>query len=1267
MTLRRRSVVIHAHFYQPPREDPWTGEVPREPSAAPYHDWDRRIHDECYRAVAAARALDGDGRIAGMINALEWISWDAGPTLLRWLAREAPRTYTTFLEGDRNSIARLGHGNALAAPYHHIILPLASRRDKTTEVRWGIADFRRRFGREPEGMWLPEAAVDMETLEVLAGEGIGFTILGPSQVKRAPTGGLPGLVRLSGGRSIAVCIYDGPLSGDVAFGDLLEDAGRWADRMAPGDPPVPGLTSLATDGETFGHHRPWGDLALAGVIHELVGRRGVRVENYASFLAAHPPVEEVTVVEPSSWSCVHGVERWRANCGCRIDPTRGWQQEWRRPLREGLDELADTLHDLFERNARAWFDDPWAVRDAFGRVVGRGEAELRRFVEGLAARPLARAETERAIELLEMEWDALRMFTSCGWFFDDIGRIESVQILRFAAHALDLAGPEVAAAEEALRRSLARARSNRPAVGTGARIWDRSVRGRLPVEAWAGVEAPEAGGTPPEGRQPELPPGSSEAPSPEERRLVDAVRDLAAGIDPWRAADAAASARALTEAGRPIPYDAQTGLWHVLAERTPAEREPLADVAEALGFGPEAMTGAAVRASAPMDFIFGLHVHQPVGNFERVFRKHADEVYAPFLQRLAGAQLLPLTLHVSGPLLEWLEARGHAYLDLIGRLVSEQRAELLLSGFYEPILTALTHEERIEQIGWMRSWIRDRWGVEASGLWLTERVWEPDLASDLCEAGISYVIVDDHHFMVAGMEPPRLRRPFRTEFAGKPLDVLPIDERLRYLVPFRPPAELERYLRTLHAAGHEIAVLVDDGEKFGGWPGTAEWVWKSGWLDAFLGTLHELIDEGVIRLSTPARTLGARDPGGLTYLPSASYREMEGWSLPPDGALRLRDLEAKLGDELLNPRSRALVRGGHWRNFLARYPESNRMHKKARALSELCRARGNPPAARRAIGRAQCNDAYWHGVFGGLYLRHLRDAVWANLAEAEAALRYGEPLAVEVGDADGDGHPEVRIHGAAFSALVSPARGGAVEELTIFASRRNLANVLTRRREAYHHPTPPAETVGSEPGGMPSIHEMERGIRFDAPPPFDFEERALLVDRVLPPDAERGTYEQGRARALASWARASLDMRIEAAEGQVELVLARAAHPALEKRLRFTDDGVLHASYRWDPAAFPADAWFAPEISLGAPAELEYEPAPGREWRYEIVTVSKSEHGTEESVQGVSITPLWPAALGEARLTVRPVGGGRGADPARAGEPSGGEARAHDGIRSDSS
>ncbi len=477
----RASVVLHGHFYQPPRENPWLEYVEAEANAAPFHDWNARIESECYRAVTAARvpADESGNRVARIVNALEWLSFDFGPTLLEWLEPQAPRTYRAVLEADAASRARLGHGNAIAAPYHHVILPLASRRDKVTEVRWGIADFRRRFGRDPEGLWLPETAVDDETLDVLAESGIRFTIVAPHQVKRVPPRGLPGRYRTGGGRDIALIVYDGPLSHDVAFGPLLDDAFGWARRLLEAVAGGRALVALATDGETFGHHHKFGEMALARLLDILGRRSDVAVTNCAAFLAAHPPAERVELVAPSSWSCPHGVERWRADCGCKTDPARGWHQKWRAPLRAAVEWLAAELHRTFEKEGGALLADPWAARDAYGETRGTGAAGIGELVARHAARPLAPDEAIRARELLELEHDALALFTSCAWFFDDIGGLEPAEVLRYGAHAIELAGPLAPRLENDFAQRLAQARSNDPAVGDGRRVFLERSRPRI--------------------------------------------------------------------------------------------------------------------------------------------------------------------------------------------------------------------------------------------------------------------------------------------------------------------------------------------------------------------------------------------------------------------------------------------------------------------------------------------------------------------------------------------------------------------------------------------------------------------------------------------------------------------------------------------------------------------------------------------------------------------------------------------------------------------
>jgi alpha-amylase len=639
----------------------------------------------------------------------------------------------------------------------------------------------------------------------------------------------------------------------------------------------------------------------------------------------------------------------------------------------------------------------------------------------------------------------------------------------------------------------------------------------------------------------------------------------------------------------------------------------------------------------PLRFVFGLHLHQPVGNFDHVFAQHVEDVYRPLLDRLAGRGFLPIVLHLSGPLLEWLERHERAYLDRLGTLAADGKVEILLSGFYEPVLASLLRADRVEQIRWMHEAVRRRFGVDAKGLWLTERVWEPELAADLADAGVRYALVDDRHFLATGFAADQLHAPLWTESDGRRLALFPIDERLRYLIPFRPPEETAHYLRELREAGHRLAVLADDGEKFGGWPGTKEWVYERGWLDQFMDTIGGLIERDEVRLSRLDDALAEVPSNGLAYLPTASYTEMEGWSLPPDAALRLARLRHDLGEARAAGPDGALVRGAHWRNFLVKYPESNRMHKKMQALSALCRRKGNPAIARRAIGRAQCNDAYWHGVFGGLYLPHLRDAIWRELALAEGELRRGRSLAWEVLDFDGDGHQEIWIHSESFSALVSPVRGAAVEEYTVFRSGINYANVLTRRREAYHDQAL-ARGAAAEHGngGAASIHDLEEGIRLEARPALDAEDRALLLERILPGSLGLHQYAAGDYRPVRSWTRSSFHFAVQRRRGLVEIACAAGEDGGrLAKLIRFASDGEMTVRYAWDPASGGADDLFSTEISLAGPLQPETTPAADP-WRFDIETIAKSERGLDRTRQGESLTLRWPVRLGEATVVLRP-------------------------------
>jgi alpha-amylase/alpha-mannosidase (GH57 family) len=489
-----RFVSIHGHFYQPPRENPWLEAVEVQDSAAPFHDWNERITAECYAPNTAARRVDHADRILDVVDNFEKISFNVGPTLSAWLEREAPDVYRKIVDADRASVrARGGHGNALAQVYNHMIMPLATRRDKVTQVAWGVADFRARFGRDPEGMWLPETAVDSETLEVLAEAGLQFTILAPAQAARvrggadAPWEDLAGGIdpsqpyrwRGPGGHELVLFFYDGPVSRAIAFDDLLERGERFVARLegAFSDKRDGAqLVHVATDGESYGHHRRFGEMALAAAVRQLEAEPSTTLTNYGAFLASHPPVHEVQIHEATSWSCPHGVERWRSDCGCRM---RGdWHQRWRAPLRATLDWLRDEIDAFYESRASAWLKDPWAARDAYVDVIlDRSAERLEAFFarhQRVALDATARLEVRR---LLEMQRNRLLMFTSCGWFFDEVSSIEPVQILRYAAMAIqylaDLGGPRL---ESEMAHRLADAPSNLPAFRNGGAVWARLIR-----------------------------------------------------------------------------------------------------------------------------------------------------------------------------------------------------------------------------------------------------------------------------------------------------------------------------------------------------------------------------------------------------------------------------------------------------------------------------------------------------------------------------------------------------------------------------------------------------------------------------------------------------------------------------------------------------------------------------------------------------------------------------------------------------------------------
>ncbi len=493
-------LAIHGHFYQPPRENPWTEKVELQKSAAPFPNWNERIHHECYLPNARARVLEPEGRIMDIVSNFEKINFDFGPTLLSWLRQEHPETYERIREADRKSRdAHGGHGNAIAQAHGHLILPLANRRDKVTQVRWGIADFRRHFGRDPEAMWLPETAVDEETLEVLVEAGMKYVILSPTQAVAVRSFGSEEWREVSKGqidpkvayrlalrkdpsRSIEVFFYDGPVSRAVGFDDLLFDARRFMSSIQGAtlhDKHEHQLVTIATDGETFGHHKAFGDRVLAYLVNVEAPGRNFRVVNLGEYLEEHPPVSWVRLKEGegTSWSCPHGVARWKDQCGCRGGGPGHWNQHWRKPLRAALDWLAEELGGIFEEKGRTLLRDVWEARDDYIRVVlDRTPQAAAAFAERHGARPFQPSEVTTVLKLLEMQRHALLMYTSCGWFFTEISGIETVQILQYAARALEL-GEELSgrALEEEFLKRLERAKSNIPEIGDGRGVWKRYV------------------------------------------------------------------------------------------------------------------------------------------------------------------------------------------------------------------------------------------------------------------------------------------------------------------------------------------------------------------------------------------------------------------------------------------------------------------------------------------------------------------------------------------------------------------------------------------------------------------------------------------------------------------------------------------------------------------------------------------------------------------------------------------------------------------------
>lgn len=500
------NICIHGHFYQPPRENPWTGEIELQESAKPYHDWNERIYDECYKANAEAEIIDDKGTVVSVINNYEMLNFNFGPTLLAWIQAKHPVTYEKIIEADRKSIKlHGGHGNAIAMCYNHMIMPLANLNDKITQVKWGVADFRYHFGREPEGIWLPETACNDETIEVLISEGIKYIILDTSQaafIRKLgeeewkdvndnsidPKFPYRRFSELNRNMYLDIFFYDGPVSKSVAFDDVLVSSQNLLNKIFSASDEkkhVQQLISVATDGETFGHHKKHAERTLAYFMKTLVPQNRLKVVNFGEYLAAHKPEYEVRIKrgdngEGTSWSCVHGVKRWKEDCGC--GGGGGWIQQWRKPLRESMDWLRDQMIIIYENIGSIFFRDVWKARNAYIELLLQPmEQNHAKFFSQNAVRSFNEAEQQLALKLLEMQRYSMLMYTSCGWFFSEISGLETVKILEYASRAMelvkDVTGIEL---EEEFKERLAEAKSNIPKYKTGKGVYMKLVKPHRP-------------------------------------------------------------------------------------------------------------------------------------------------------------------------------------------------------------------------------------------------------------------------------------------------------------------------------------------------------------------------------------------------------------------------------------------------------------------------------------------------------------------------------------------------------------------------------------------------------------------------------------------------------------------------------------------------------------------------------------------------------------------------------------------------------------------
>ncbi len=669
-----------------------------------------------------------------------------------------------------------------------------------------------------------------------------------------------------------------------------------------------------------------------------------------------------------------------------------------------------------------------------------------------------------------------------------------------------------------------------------------------------------------------------------------------------------------------------------------------------------------------LKLIMVIHCHQPVGNFDHVFRMGLSRCYLPILNLLNDHPSVKVGIHFSGPLLEWMEQNRSGGLDLLAAMVERGQIEMLSGGFFEPLLATIPVRDAKGQVLMMNDYISRRFGQRPTGFWLAERVWDPGLPKILEGTGMSYTIVDDTHLYYAGLRPHEIYGVHITEKEGFTMNLLATPMVMRYLIPFKPVEDVINHLRTQAEMGNELAVYGDDGEKFGLWPGTYEWVIEKGWLERFLSAIEENSDW--LQTELPGDFVSASSPLGRLYLPQASYEEMTEWALPPERAHTLEEIIKTLKNEGRWDEWRPFVRGGVWDNFLVKYDESNRMHKKMLFISDKSADNGE---AREHLWRAQCNCAYWHGVFGGLYLGHLRRAIYENLIRAQECLIRddGNKINMLLTDLDKDGHEEVLLWGPDLSLGLAPARGGGLFEICHIPSRMNLCDTLTRRAEAYHHEVRNSTGTGQghDREGIPSIHDMSKSGDEDLASLliYDTYTRISLLDHFLGPETtingyaandyhEHGDFVTGRygvEQGPVTPEGALVSMSRKGIVGESPLILKKEiqlqgnSHVLIDYLFENQGPGTLSTVFGCEfnlnlySDQDPERYYFAPEsgrrrevretgsednlalfelINKADGLKFSFNfSSPLSVWFFPLMTVSKNEEGFEHTYQGTSL------------------------------------------------